>query len=259
MLKKAIACTASSKATAILILFSILLLFFASLDQAEFGLEYTLNHYVESFGSIWTYNTWLPFSQQLQWIKIPLPGGDILGIAFILNLLLQAIKTRLFKLQKLDLLLIYTGIVILIIGQGTSQILRKEHYVNLREGEVIRFVEKQNSSTPKEEAFSITLDQVTQEYYPQSNILKSVSSTITLKSSYTNLSTKISINKPLRWGWYTFYQNSSAKGKNDSVLLVVYNPVKNVPYLSIILILLGLLLLFSKQFLLHRNNKEAQQ
>jgi hypothetical protein len=259
MLRKTVACIASRKSTVAILLGGIFLLFFASLDQAEFGLEHMLNHYVESFGVIWTYGKWLPFSQYFQWIKIPLPGGYTLGLAIILNLFLQAIKNRLFEIKKLDFLLVYAGVITLIIGQGTSQILRKEHYINLNEGEVVQFVEKQNSEKSKENAFSITLDKTTQEYYPQTNIPKSVYSKITLKSSCTDISTNISINKPLRWGWYTFYQNASSEKENSSILLVVYNPVKNLPYLSATLILVGLLSQFSRKLFLHLHKREVQQ
>jgi hypothetical protein len=94
--------------------------------------------------------------------------------------------------------------------------------------------------------FSVTLKQFKHDIYPGTDIPKNFSSLVRLKDETTgeDRDALIYMNHPLRYGGKTFYQASFGKGDTLSVFQVVRNPGWLIPYLSCILVALGLLLHF---------------
>jgi ResB-like family len=92
--------------------------------------------------------------------------------------------------------------------------------------------------------YSITLNSFNYEIHPGSNIPKSFSSDITISDEETNTQrqVQISMNSPLHYKGKTFYQENYANEGETSVLHVVENRWKSLPYVSIMIIAIGLTL-----------------
>ena len=97
-------------------------------------------------------------------------------------------------------------------------------------------------------ALPVTLRLVdfSKKFHPGTEMLKKVRSHISIQSDNLERDVYISMNKPLRYGSYTFYQASfSHQGSKDiSTFSVVYNPHRLVPYIASLLIIGGFLFHF---------------
>lgn len=91
--------------------------------------------------------------------------------------------------------------------------------------------------------FSLTLKDFRHDRYPGTNIPKNFSSLVRLKDPRAgdDRDVLIYMNSPLRHGGLTFYQASFGKDDTLSVLQVVRNPAWTLPYVSCLLVSLGLL------------------
>ena len=88
--------------------------------------------------------------------------------------------------------------------------------------------------------------------YPGSDIPKSFSSRVEIESGGLRREALISMNRPLRFREYTFYQSSygeDVRGAANSTFAVVKNVGRWLPYISSALIFLGLVLHFFSQLL----------
>jgi hypothetical protein len=94
--------------------------------------------------------------------------------------------------------------------------------------------------------FTIRLDRFTHDRYAGTEIPKNFASAIRLRSDDGRDDRKvlISMNHPLRFGGYAFYQAGYANNDRTSVLEAVRNPGWRIPYLSCALIAFGLVLQF---------------
>lgn len=96
--------------------------------------------------------------------------------------------------------------------------------------------------------FSITLNKFQQSLHPGTNIAKEYQSEVTLTTnsnqSNNNWHGVISMNQPLRYKGYTFYQASFYKqdNQNTTVLAAVYNVGQSFPYIASIVLCIGLLI-----------------
>ncbi len=97
--------------------------------------------------------------------------------------------------------------------------------------------------------FSITLKKTQHDVYPGTDIPKNFSSRIQLTTpdGRENREVLIYMNNPLRYSGLTFYQYQMDAAHDTSVLQVVRNPSWLMPYISCVMIALGLTL----QFALH--------
>jgi len=97
--------------------------------------------------------------------------------------------------------------------------------------------------------YSLTLLNFTHEKYPGTEIPKNFSSRVRLRNPTTGEDSEklIYMNNPLRYDGATFYQASFDTDNLGSVLQVVRNPSWLTPYLSCVLVSLGLIV----QFLIH--------
>ena len=99
--------------------------------------------------------------------------------------------------------------------------------------------------------------------YKGVNVPKSFESVVVVDDGEVQREARIFMNNPLRMGDYTFYQASyelSKDGREKSVLAVVKNKGRLLPYISSILISIGLLFHFSHRFLaglIHRRKHHA--
>ncbi len=96
----------------------------------------------------------------------------------------------------------------------------------------------------------VELIKFTKEEHPGTQTAKSYSSRIRVSGPELNREAVISMNRPFRYKSFTFYQTSYSMqhGRTASTLSVVENPVRFVPYLTGIIIMLGLLYHFIFKF-----------
>ena len=124
----------SLKLTVVLLSFSLILIFFGTLDQVQYGIWHAQELYFESFLVVWTFPEHAPLGQHLHWIRIPMPGGYLLGGMLLINLL--AAHFNRFKLSwaKCGIFLIHSGLILLLISELMTDILAVESQMPVDEG-----------------------------------------------------------------------------------------------------------------------------
>ncbi|MSU63741.1 MAG: ResB protein required for cytochrome C biosynthesis [Pedosphaera sp.] len=100
--------------------------------------------------------------------------------------------------------------------------------------------------------YSISLGDFNHDRYKGTDIPKNFSSLVKVRNPSTGpvqeeREVLIYMNKPLRYGGETYYQGSFEPGDTVSILQVVRNPVWLTPYISCIVVALGLII----QFMIH--------
>ncbi|HEX9242823.1 MAG TPA: cytochrome c biogenesis protein ResB [Anaeromyxobacter sp.] len=95
--------------------------------------------------------------------------------------------------------------------------------------------------------YSLTLEQFRHDVYPGTEIPKNFSSLVRLQNPARGEDRNVLIfmNQPLRYDGKAFYQASFGKGDTLSILQVVENPGWLIPYVSTILVTIGLLVHFA--------------
>jgi hypothetical protein len=95
--------------------------------------------------------------------------------------------------------------------------------------------------------YSITLKDFRHDVYPGTDIPKNFSSLVHVENPQRNEARDVLIymNQPLRYAGKTFYQSSFGKNDTLSIFQVVQNPGWVIPYLSCVLVTLGLLIHFA--------------
>jgi hypothetical protein len=128
-----------------------------------------------------------------------------------------------------------TFLVSSVIGNGQSFEAGGRHYVmGLR---------SQREYLP----FSLTLKDFRHDRYAGTEIPKNFSSLVTISNPATgeNRDVLIYMNQPLRYAGKAFYQSSFGEGDTLSILQVVENPGWLIPYVSTVLVTVGLLVHFA--------------
>ncbi len=92
--------------------------------------------------------------------------------------------------------------------------------------------------------FAITLDDFLHEKHPGTEIPSKFASRVRLATAGGERPVLISMNEPLRWDGWTFYQHSFANADRTSILHAVRNPARALPYISCAIGGLGLALHF---------------
>lgn len=91
--------------------------------------------------------------------------------------------------------------------------------------------------------FTLRLEKFTQDNYPGSDTARNYSSDIIIVDGKSKIEAQISMNKPLRYKGYSFYQSSYERTPDEiySILTVVENKGRIFPYIACLIIGLGLL------------------
>jgi len=126
----------SLKLTVGLLALSILVVFFGTLAQTEDGLYVAQAKYFRSLFAVWT-----PHDPDWRWLKVPLPGGYLLGILLLVNLLTAHATRFKFGWKKSGILLTHLGIILLLIGQLTTDLFARESRMRFAEGEFRNYTE----------------------------------------------------------------------------------------------------------------------
>ena len=101
-------------------------------------------------------------------------------------------------------------------------------------------------STRYYKPFTVQLLKFTHDKYPGTEIPKNFASRVRVKSDdkQTDREVLIFMNNPLRYGGYTFYQAGYENNDQTSILQVVRNPGWLIPYISCLMMGLGLCIQF---------------
>ena len=125
----------SLKLTTLLLCLSMLLIFFGTLDQAQYGIRQVQELYFKGFITIWKYpETWY-LGDKLSWLGLPIPGGFLIGPLLILNLVTAHFRYFHFSARKAGLICIHAGILTLLLGQGIADLFQEDYYLWLDKGE----------------------------------------------------------------------------------------------------------------------------
>jgi len=125
----------SLRLTIVLLAVSVALIFFGTLDQVQFGIRQVQAKYFESLLVVWSYPpSWIGGQGLLGILRIPLPGGYLVGPLLVINLL--AAHFRYFRLswRKCGIAMLHAGVVLLLLSQGFTQWVQEEYYLWMKEG-----------------------------------------------------------------------------------------------------------------------------
>lgn len=117
----------SMRLSVYLLAFSLVLVFFGTLDQVHFGIYETQQRYFQSVIAFWHYPAEWPGGNVLGFLVLPMPGGYALGPLFLLNLLFAHFKHFRLSLKTLGIMMIHGGLVLLLIGQMLTDVLQRDY------------------------------------------------------------------------------------------------------------------------------------
>jgi hypothetical protein len=127
-MKKIVEFFTSLKLTVTLLAFAIVLVFVGTIAQADEGLYGAQAHY---------FKQWLVVGAHMFGHKVPLilPGGYLLGVLLLVNLVSAHIYRFEFSRKKAGIQLAHAGVIVLLIGQLSTDLLSRELQMRLTEGE----------------------------------------------------------------------------------------------------------------------------
>lgn len=128
--KRLLSPLSSLRLTVVLLGLSVLVVFFGTLAQTDDGLYLAQNRYFRSW-----FSTWSPLSEGWRWIVLPLPGGYLLGVLLLVNLVAAHAVRFKFTWKKSGILLSHLGVVLLLVGQLATDMLARESRMTFSEGE----------------------------------------------------------------------------------------------------------------------------
>ncbi len=186
------------------------------------------------------------FSSWIIWLGyIPLPGG-----LPTLGLLAVSLTAKLFfaspwSLKNSGIIITHIGALLLLLGGLVTYLYSQEGNMIIYEGQSSNFFsdyydENKRTILP----FEIELIDFEKKFHPATNMPKSYKSEIILHENGTQWRSVIQMNEPLRYRGYTFYQSSfivEEDGREATVFAVVKNIGRMFPYISSIIMCIGLL------------------
>jgi len=127
-MKKIVEFFTSLKLTVTLLAFAIVLVFVGTLAQADEGLYGAQAHY---------FKQWIVVGAHMFGHKVPLilPGGYLLGVLLLVNLVSTHVYRFEFSLKKTGIQLAHAGIIVLLVGQLSTDLLSRELQMRFTEGE----------------------------------------------------------------------------------------------------------------------------
>jgi hypothetical protein len=124
----------SLRLTVACLVLALILVFVGTLAQVQLGLYEVQSQYFRSFFVYWT-------PPGTHW-KIPfLPGGWLIGLVLLVNLLAAHIKRFHLSRKKVGIILIHAGLILLLGGQFLTEIFQVESQMLLEPGDVKNYSE----------------------------------------------------------------------------------------------------------------------
>lgn len=128
----------SLRLTVVLLAFAIILVWVGTVAQADEGLYQAQTRY---------FKTWVVVGANMFGHHIPLilPGGYFLGSVLLVNLIAAHISRFQFTWKKLGIHVAHSGIILLLVGQLTTDLLSRETMLRFSEGETKNYSESVNN------------------------------------------------------------------------------------------------------------------
>lgn len=182
---------------------------------------------------------------------IPFPAVKTVVLILSANLLL-AVPMRLgFAWRKAGLLVIHIGIAVLVVGATITHYWSAEYMLTLAEGQqstvaVVAPQEGDDAGAPLKPVrlpVTVKLIDFEKKTYSGSSTARDYSSRLLVSGPGISREVVVSMNRPFRYGSYTFYQYSYADdaAAEATTLAVVRNAGRYVPYAASVAIAVGLL------------------
>jgi len=238
----------SLRLTVVVLALAMALVFAGTLAEVHLGLYRVQNDFFHSFFVYW-------HPENTGW-KIPVfPGGYFIGILLLLNLITAHASRFKLSREKIGIWLIHAGLILLILGQLSTDMFAVESQMHLRVGETKNYSESDRADElllqPKRFylPFSLHLLEFRHDVYNGTDIPKNYSSRLLLDRPDTGEHREVLIymNNPLRCAGWTFYQGGFDMDDQGTILQVVKNPGWLTPYLACGLVTTGMVV----QFLSH--------
>ncbi len=128
-----LAILSSLRLTVCLLGYSMILIFVATIMQVELGIHEVQERYFRSWLVWWDV---LPGKKNF---SIPIPGGTLLGILLIVNLLAAHGARFKLKWNKAGMIVIHTGIMLMLLGEILTGLLGREAQMSVNEGETLNY------------------------------------------------------------------------------------------------------------------------
>lgn len=164
MLNRIIKFFTSLRLTVVLLALGIVLVFVGTIAQADEGLYQAQGRYFKHW-FVW------PITMFGHRIPIGLPGGYLIGTMLLINLAAAHVKRFQMTWKKLGIHLTHAGVILLLVGQLTTDIFSRETQLHFKEGETKSWSE---SGMDYELAIVTDLDATTEEVVaiPQSIVAR---------------------------------------------------------------------------------------
>jgi len=131
----------SLRLTVTLLAFSMLLVLLATFEQVQWGVFEVQKRFFEAIVVLWQYPAQWPHADAWQWLKVPLPGGFLLGGLLLINLCCAHFRYFRASWRKTGIVLIHAGIVLLIVSGFLTAYLQQENYMWINVGGQANFIE----------------------------------------------------------------------------------------------------------------------
>lgn len=133
-MKKFVEFFTSLKLTVVLLAFAIVLVFVGTLAQADEGLYGAQAHY---------FKQWIVIGAHLFGHEIPLilPGGYLIGTLLLVNLVTTHIYRFQFTAKKLGIQIAHAGIIVLLVGQLSTDLVSRELQMHFNEGDKLSYAD----------------------------------------------------------------------------------------------------------------------
>ena len=113
--------------------FALILVFFGTLDQVHYGIYETQRRYFQSIIAFWNYPREWAFGDVLGFLVIPMPGGYLLGTAFLANLACAHFKYFRPRWSVFGIAMIHLGLALLLIGQMVTDLVQEDYRMWINE------------------------------------------------------------------------------------------------------------------------------
>jgi cytochrome c biogenesis protein ResB len=238
----------SPRITVVGLLLLFILTFWGTIAQVHQGLFEAQQRYFTSF--FFLAGGWFPF-----------PGGQLVLWVLFVNLV-AALIDHFMKRPEWTYIgskIAHLGLILYFVAAFFIFHFSQESYIHLAQGQTTTTSFTQGASAKHYPLpFSLKLDHFKAEFHPGTDVPKSFESLVTISTGSLTRQVRIYMNNPLRYKDYTIYQASydtDADGRQYSTLAVVKNPVKILPYISCLVVFLGLALHFLIQAFVSREKR----
>lgn len=235
---------------AIELILLMVLLVLGTLAQAKLGLFAAQKLFFESW-------FWLAGG------VLPMPGMKLV-LAFVVVGLVIRLAREPLTLARTPVWLVHAGVILLLAGSSVVNWKHIEGYMLLAEGETsdILWQAPEGNATESSPAdwknggqlpFRVTLQRFIKEFHPGTDMARRYQSDVVIGNAKGDKTpSAIAMNQPLRYEGWAVYQASywvDDKGRDVSVLAVVQNKGRMVPYLAGLVVALGMMGVLFQRFM----------